>query len=91
MNKGEVLVVSIVAPDEGVGEVESVPLPEREVVVECGGRRIQGTIRIGTPDGQGRVLDFMNQPEPFVCLHDLERQHLVHKRRITKVVEVHRD
>jgi hypothetical protein len=88
LNKDDVLVVSVASSADASPDAELVALPERRVVVECGGRSIEGTVRIGTPDGQGRVLDYMNHPEPFLTLHDSERDHLIRKRRITRVIEV---
>jgi uncharacterized protein (UPF0216 family) len=40
------------------------------------------------PEGQERLLDFLNLREPFVTVRDGERHHLIRKQRITQVVEV---
>ena len=72
-------------------DVEEVPLVAREVVVECGPRTVNGTIRIEMPENQTRVLDFVNQPAPFLVVQDGELHHLVQKKRITRIVEVRKE
>lgn len=88
LNKRELLVVTVPAASNlEVGEDQS-GRPRRQVVVETGGRRVEGTIDIETPQHQQRVLDHLNRPEPFLTLRDGERHHLVYKPRIIRLVEV---
>ena len=35
-----------------------------------------------------RVLDCLNRPQPFLTVHDGDRQHLIRKERITRVLEI---
>lgn len=86
LNKGEVLMVSVASetehpPAEGVGI-------DRRVVVECGGRAIEGELHIDMPPHHSRVLDYLNRADSFLALHAGERLHLVRKQNITRVLEV---
>jgi hypothetical protein len=85
LNKDEVVAISISAPgpDDEVGGEVSV----RSITVECGTQRFEGDLRIDMPEGQRRVLDTLNRPERFLALRAGKRQHLVHKRHITRVLE----
>jgi hypothetical protein len=88
LNKQELLVLSVAAAaDLGdvVAEVETTP---RRVAVECGQRRLEGSLVIEMPSNQCRVLDYLNRPEPFLILREGDRHHLVRKSRITRVVEL---
>lgn len=53
------------------------------VEVECGGRVWHGRVAFDLP----RLLDLLNRPEPFFVLRDGARDHLVHKRHVTRVSE----
>jgi len=57
------------------------------VQVECRERVVAGVLVIDMPEGQRRVLDCLNRPDPFLIVRDGEREHLVRKQRITRVVE----
>lgn len=82
LNKEQLVVVSVTfTPMEDHGELE------RAVRVECAGRTLEGNLHIEMPTNQQRVLDFLNQPPPFVALYAGERMHLVHKRHITRLTE----
>lgn len=88
LNKQQVLVVSVPA-DADVTASSLVPGGhERRVLIECGGRRLEGTLLIDLPEEHCRVLDYLNYPEPFLTLRDSELHHLVRKERITRVIEV---
>jgi hypothetical protein len=84
LNKKEVLVVSIKGD---VGEHDAVDIARR-VVVECGARRLEGTVLIDMPTHNSRVLDYLNRPDPFLPLYDVDQIHLVQKHNITRVLEV---
>ena len=85
LNKDEVVAISISAP--GPEEEVSGDVSVRSLTVECGAQRFEGDVRIDMPEGQRRVLDTLNRPERFVTLRAGKRQHLVNKRRITRVLE----
>jgi hypothetical protein len=88
LNKQELLVLTVSASADSGDLVEEVDSPVRRVVVECGGRRLEGKLVIEMPATQSRVLDYLNRPEPFLTLREGERHHLVRKSRITRVVEL---
>jgi hypothetical protein len=91
LNRDEVLVMTVAA-GATPGEVVSEPRPiERAVVMECGGRRLAGTLAIDMPEEHSRVLDYLNGRGRFVTLRDGSRHHLVQKRRITRVEEARED
>jgi hypothetical protein len=85
-NKAAVAAISLSAsgPDE---ESATAPATLRDLTVECGTLRFEGELRIDMPQGRRRVLDALNRPEPFLALHAGRRQHLVHKRHVTRVLE----
>jgi hypothetical protein len=85
LNKAEVVVLSVLGetePDE-----EGVESPHRKVQVECGQRTVAGTVFIDMPEGQQRVVDYLNGPDPFVLVRDGKRHHLIRKTRITRVID----
>lgn len=88
LNKSHVAIMSLPtgSPEERASAEEL--CLERRVVVECGTRRLEGALRIEMPTHHSRVLDYLNQPEPFLVLCEGERHHLVQKRHITRVLEV---
>jgi hypothetical protein len=85
LNKSEVVVLSVVA--ELPPEDETLDSPKRHVQVECRERVVKGVLIIDMPEGHRRVLDYLNGPDPFLIVHDGDREHLVRKTRITRVVE----
>ncbi len=88
LNKAAVVVISVAAASNRPEPPDAAALPECEVVVECGEKTFRGMIGIDMPDGQERLLDFLNLRTPFVTVADGERHHLIRKQRITQVVEV---
>jgi hypothetical protein len=87
LNRREVLVLTVPAHADAGDVAEGVTPPERSVVLDCGGRRLSGTLVIDMPEGHNRVLDYLNRPGRFVTLRDGGRHHLVQKARITRVHE----
>lgn len=87
MNKRELLIVTVPAEaEEEAGEAVAT-VTRRQVVVECEDRRLEGELAIDMPENKSRVLDYLNRAEAFVMLRGGERNHLVQKERITRVVE----
>ena len=87
LNKKEVLMLSIEVGEEGGADDNPVDV-DRQVVVECGPRRLTGHLHIDMPPNHQRVLDYLNRPEAFLSLHDGHRLHLVQKHNITRVLDV---
>jgi hypothetical protein len=88
LNKQELLALSVSATADQGDVVEEIEVPARRVAVECGERRLEGSLVIEMPSNQCRVLDYLNRPEPFLVLREGDRHHLVRKSRITRVVEL---
>jgi len=86
LNKAEVVAIDIATPasDEDLAPAED---GVRSVAIECGTARFGGDLRIDMPEGQRRVLDTLNRPEHFLTVRTGNRQYLVHKRHITRVLE----
>jgi hypothetical protein len=85
LNKSEVVVLSVVAePPPAEATLDS---PRRNVQVECRDRIVKGFVIIDMPEGHQRVLDYLNGPAQFLIVLDGDREHLVRKSRITRVVE----
>ena len=87
LSKAAVLAFCVEAAGEDPVLPENGGLPVRRVSVECSGRRFTGTLLIELPGGNQRVLDYMNQPLPFLRLRTGAREHLIQKRYITRVME----
>ena len=62
-------------------------LMHRRVQVECRERVVAGLLVIDMPEGHQRVLDYLNRPDAFLIVRDGDREHLVRKQRITRVIE----
>ena len=89
LNRHEVLVLTVPAhADAGDVPLEGL---EPEVVVDCRGRRLSGTVVIDMPEEHRRVLDYLNRPGRFLTLRDGARHHLVQKDRITRVQETRKE
>jgi hypothetical protein len=84
LNKKEILVVSVKGD---AGDHEGVDIARR-VVVECGSRRLEGTVLIDMPTHNRRVLDYLNRTDAFLPLYEVDQIHLVQKHNITRVLEV---
>ena len=86
LNKDEIVVLSVAAeadphlPDDPAS-------PVRRVIIECGGRTLEGIVALELPADHLRVLDILNGPESFVTLQEGGRHHFVHKKSITRVLE----
>jgi hypothetical protein len=87
LNRHEVLIVTVPAHADAGDVAEGAALPERNVTVDCGGRRLSGSLVIDMPEEHRRVLDYLNRPGRFLTLRDRGRHHLVQKNRITRVKE----
>jgi hypothetical protein len=85
LNKSEVVVLSVLSEEPPVEE--GVEVPRRRVQVECRERVVSGVVVIDMPEGHQRVLDYLNRPDPFLIVRDGDREHLVRKERITRVLE----
>jgi hypothetical protein len=86
VNKREILFLSVPASPDG--ETGENPFPVRRIAIECHGQRLEGDILIDMPEGQTRVLDYVNRLERFVTLRAGAEHHLVCKAHITRVIEV---
>lgn len=87
LNRHEVLILTVPAHADAGDLVDTVPLPEKTVTVDCRGRRLSGRLVIDMPEEHSRVLDYLNRPGRFLTLRDGPRHHLVQKSRITRVQE----
>lgn len=85
LNRSEVVVLTVMA--EPPPADTTVDTPMRRVQVECRERIVAGVVIIDMPEGHQRVLDYLNGPDAFLIVHDGDREHLVRKTRITRVVE----
>ena len=87
LNKEQVVVLTLALPAEDhAADTENTEMV-RPVVVECGSVRVEGELRLEMPEGHRRALDMLNAPERFLTVYAGERQHLVHKHHVTRVLE----
>jgi hypothetical protein len=49
------------------------------------GTEIGGMVHFVMPEGRNRLVDFLNEPEPFFAVKDGARSHLVNKRCIAHI------
>lgn len=82
--KHTILVITLGAGDAS----ESPHAVQRRVAIECGDRQLEGVLYIDMPEQHRRVQDYLNRPELFLSLRERNRRHLVHKRHITRVIEI---
>jgi hypothetical protein len=86
MNKDEIVVLSVpAAADPHLPDDPASPL--RRVTIECGQRRLEGTVALEMPEDHLRVLDILNGSDSFVTLQQGGRHQFVQKKRITRVFE----
>lgn len=85
------LTVSSEADVTSPSDEADVPVVVRKVTVECGSRTVSGLVRIEMPETHSRVLDYVNQPDPFLVVQEGDLHHLVQKKRITRIIEVRED
>jgi hypothetical protein len=52
-----------------------------------GGGALEGEILYSAPDGETRLVDFLNRPERFLKVWDGDRLFLVNKESVLRVVE----
>lgn len=87
-------VVAFTVPVDGAGvraalhDAELVDAPTARVTVDAGGASFEGHVVIDMPPGHQRVADWLNAPAPFITVRARDHHHLIHKRHITRVVEL---
>ena len=88
LNKGQVLAFTVTGdqPEQEPAEVSE--LPVHHLVIEAGGHRFDGTVIVDMPPNQRRVVDYINRPEAFLLLRGTDRNHLIQKSEISRVVEI---
>lgn len=84
LNKGQVLALSCATADARLAVGQS----HHRVVVEAGGRRMEGIIDIEMPQDRSRVVDVLNGPGRFFLLRDGDRSHLVRKSEVSRVTDL---
>jgi len=87
LNKREIVVITMDATADEGDVTAGVEVPLRYVKLECGARRLLGTVAIDMPPNQCRLVDHLNRDELFLTLRDGEKHHLVQKHWITQVIE----
>jgi hypothetical protein len=87
LNKHEVLILTVGAMPAPEDEASVAALREHRVTVECRDRVVSGTVTIDMPETQLRVVDYLNRPDPFLIVREGDRDHLIRKARITRVLE----
>ncbi len=88
VNKHQVLAMSVEAPAPGEEDTWDPGVPSRRTLVEAGGKRFEGSVRIDMPENQQRLVDYLNRQEAFLCMFDAGNQLLVRKELISRVFEV---
>ncbi len=86
LNKHQVLAMSVAARPDGDDQAWAPAAPVRRATVEAGGKRFEGDLAIDMPEHQRRLVDYLNRPEPFLCLVSGENHLLIRKALIARVV-----
>ncbi len=74
-----------VAPEwEPAEQTEEGDRHELEIVL-TDGTQLRGAVAFVPPPGRSRLLDFLNEPQPFLRLAESEKVALIHKRHIARV------
>ena len=87
-------VVAVTVPVDGaqteadVHDAELLDAPVARIAVDAGGAGFEGQVIIDMPPDHRRVADWLNAPGAFLVLRAGGVQHLIHKRHITRVVEL---
>lgn len=69
-------------------DAELVASPVAQVAVDACGATFEGHVIIDMPPNHQRVADWLNAPGAFIAVRAGGVQHLIHKRHITRVVEM---
>ena len=70
---------------------KDMPFDTLPVVTLEDGSRLEGRVRYQLPTANGRVLDFLNESNPFLTLFQDEHILLVNKRRIARISELDKE
>lgn len=87
-------IVAFTVPVDGAdaaAEVQDAALTEAplaHVAVAAGSASFEGEVIIDMPPNRQRVADWLNAPGPFITVRAPGQHHLIHKRHITRVVEM---
>ena len=84
LNKGQVLALSCATAEAHRAVAQS----HHRVMVEAGGRRMEGIVDIEMPQDRSRLLDMLNGPARFFLLRDGDRSHLVQKGEVSRVTDL---
>ena len=74
--------------DAGVHDAALADAPITRVAIDAGGARFEGHVIIDMPPNHQRVADWLNAPGAFITVRAAGIHHLIHKRHITRVVEM---
>lgn len=92
LNLAAVVAVSVpVDGAEAQGDAHDAALvdaPMPRVAVDACGTNFEGHVIIDMPPGHQRVADWLNAPAPFITVRARGLHHLIHKRHITRIVEL---
>ena len=84
INKSQLAIAQVTLPPED--EIERTAR-HQDVVVECSGGVVKGTVLINLPEHHQRLLDFMNQPEQFISIRNEQQCYLINKNYIIDIKE----
>jgi hypothetical protein len=68
-------------------EEQPAHVEHRKVLVETAAGSFEGVVRLDMPSHQRRVLDYVNLPQPFLCVVAGATAHLIQKRLMKRIVE----
>ena len=69
------------------GEIDAGPdtITEEVEAILAGGARLRGRIRYAMPEGQRRLQDYLNLPEPLVFLREDAELRILSKRWVASI------
>jgi hypothetical protein len=87
LNREQVAVLAFVPAERTPEESEIAgDLPVHRLAVEIADRRLEGEVWVDMPEGQRRVLDYLNRSERFLLIRTPKQWYLVRKSLIVRVI-----
>ena len=87
LNRHGIAAARVAREWEAAGELEGGEQHEVEITL-VDGTTLRGTVTFVMPPGRSRLLDYLNDAQPFVRLAEQEKVALVNKRHIARVAKV---
>lgn len=89
LNRDAVVAIAVPAEANASDGDAEIDAPVFRVAIDAGGSCFEGQVLIDMPPDRRRVADWLNAPGAFITLRTGTTHHLIQKRHVTRVVELH--